>query len=83
MRKALFLLAILCMPVSAKARTTKVDMGLCKCTAYCSCVECSDNFGTKTASGTTAESGRTVAVDWSQIQKSVGVERQTDTMPFQ
>lgn len=62
MRKALFLLAILCMPVSAKART-RVDMGICKCTAYCACAECSEGYGDKTASGTTADSGRTVAVD--------------------
>lgn len=35
--------------------------GLCKCTAYCSCPMCCDNFTTH--SGTTVCEGRTVAVD--------------------
>ena len=46
-----------------KKKTKKIDMGTFKCTAYCPCESCSDDFGRRTHSGTTAESGRTVAVD--------------------
>jgi 3D (Asp-Asp-Asp) domain-containing protein len=32
-------------------------------TAYCPCEECSEGYGTMTATGTTATEGRTIAVD--------------------
>ena len=32
-------------------------------TAYCGCYECSEQYGTQTSTGVTAESGRTIAVD--------------------
>ena len=34
-----------------------------RCTAYCDCPSCSSSYGRHTQSGTTAESGRTIAVD--------------------
>lgn len=64
MKKALFLLALLCMPVTATARTQElVNMGEFRITAYCPCDECSEGYGRRTSTGTHAVSGRTIAVD--------------------
>ena len=46
-----------------KKKKKKIDFGTMKCTAYCDCPECSSGYGRKTQSGTTAEAGRTIAVD--------------------
>ena len=44
-----------------------ISMGECKITYYCSCEECSGQWGTQTATGNHCEQGRTVAVDPSVI----------------
>ena len=44
-------------------KAKKIDYGIMKCTAYCDCPECSSGYGRHTHSGTTAEAGRTIAVD--------------------
>lgn len=46
-----------------KKKSKKIDYGIMKCTAYCDCPECSSGYGRHTHSGTTAEAGRTIAVD--------------------
>ena len=46
-----------------KKKSKKIDYGIMKCTAYCDCPECSSGYGRHTQSGTTAEAGRTIAVD--------------------
>ena len=48
---------------SKKKKSKKIDYGIMKCTAYCDCPECSSGYGRHTQSGTTAEAGRTIAVD--------------------
>lgn len=53
----------------AASRTTQVNgrtasyLGRFKLTGYCPCSQCSEGFGTRTATGTRAVAGRTVAVD--------------------
>lgn len=59
-------LLLFLLPTQVNARTY-IDYGLMKCTAYCPCVSCSDNYGRQTHSGKTAEAGRTIAVDPSVI----------------
>lgn len=46
-----------------KKKAKKINYGIMKCTAYCDCPECSSGYGRRTHSGTTAEAGRTIAVD--------------------
>ena len=46
-----------------KKKAKKIDMGRFKLTAYCPCEECSEGYGRCTHCGTTAEAGRTIAVD--------------------
>lgn len=46
--------------ISAKK---KIPYGRMKLTAYCPCCDCSDDYYIKTATGTTAKQGRTIAVD--------------------
>lgn len=46
-----------------KKKAKKIDYGIMRCTAYCDCPECSSGYGRHTHSGTTAEAGRTIAVD--------------------
>lgn len=46
-----------------KKKAKKIDYGIMRCTAYCDCPECSCGYGRHTHSGTTAEAGRTIAVD--------------------
>ena len=41
----------------------KIPFGRFKLTAYCPCCDCSDDYYIKTATGTTAKQGRTIAVD--------------------
>jgi len=43
------------------------SLGVFMLTAYCPCTECSDNWGTQTATGAVATEGRTVAVDHTVI----------------
>lgn len=75
MKKALFLLVLLCMPVSVKARSTKlIDMGEFRITYYCPCDKCSDNYGRETSTGTYAENGRTIAVDTDVISYGTKVK---------
>ena len=50
-------------PKARKKKANKIDFGIMKCTAYCDCSECSSGYGRHTQSGTTAEAGRTIAVD--------------------
>lgn len=42
---------------------TMISMGTFKTTAYCPCSSCSDGWGRRTSTGTTATAGRTIAVD--------------------
>ena len=42
---------------------TYVDLGTFRCTAYCPCCDCSEEYGKLTATGTTCQEGRTIAVD--------------------
>ena len=63
---AIATLLLFLLPTQVNARTY-IDYGLMKCTAYCPCVSCSDNYGRQTHSGKTAEAGRTIAVDPSVI----------------
>lgn len=42
-------------------------MGEFTLTAFCPCVQCSGDWGTMTSTGTTAQAGRTIAVDPSVI----------------
>ena len=60
--KKLLILLLLLIPMQVDARTM-INMGECKITYYCSCSECSGQWGDLTATGTRAEQGRTVAVD--------------------
>ena len=46
-----------------KKKSKKIDYGIMRCTAYCPCQACSEGYGRHTHSGTTAEAGRTIAVD--------------------
>lgn len=41
----------------------RIPMGRFRLTAYCPCCDCSDDYYIKTATGTTAKQGRTIAVD--------------------
>ena len=66
MKKLIIIIAMLLLPTQADARTL-IDYGLMKCTAYCPCESCSDNYGRQTHSGKMAEAGRTIAVDPSII----------------
>ena len=66
MKKLIIIIAMLLLPTQANARTL-IDYGLMKCTAYCPCETCSDNYGRQTHSGKIAKAGRTVAVDPSII----------------
>lgn len=44
-------------------RPKLVSYGRFRLTAYCGCIECSEQYGTQTATGTTCKAGRTIAVD--------------------
>lgn len=57
-----------------KKKAKKIDYGIMKCTAYCDCPECSSGYGRHTHSGTTAEAGRTIAVDPDVIDLGSKVE---------
>ena len=54
------LMMLQCIDLEAR---TLIDMGECKITYYCPCESCSDQYGRQTASGKTARSNHTVAVD--------------------
>lgn len=41
----------------------RIPFGEFKLTAYCPCCDCSNDYYIKTATGTTAKQGRTIAVD--------------------
>lgn len=41
----------------------RIPFGRFRLTAYCPCCDCSDDYYIKTATGTTAKQGRTIAVD--------------------
>ena len=43
-------------------------------TAYCPCYECSEGYGTQTATGATAKEGVTIAVDPKKIPYGTEVE---------
>ena len=62
-----------------KKKHHKIDYGIMKCTAYCPCEECSEGYGRRTHTGTTAESGRTVAVDPDVIDLGSKVEIDGET----
>lgn len=68
---ALLFLILMALPVPAKATIQAeeelIDMGMFKVTYYCSCEECSGNWGILTATGNHCVSGRTCAVDPSVI----------------
>jgi len=68
---ALLFLILMALPVPAKAtihaEEELIDMGMFKITYYCSCEECSGNWGILTATGNHCVSGRTCAVDPSVI----------------
>ena len=49
-------------PMITKA-CTEIDMGEFRLTAYCPCETCSAHWGRQTATGVTARSGHTIAVD--------------------
>ena len=72
MRKMKMMALITCMglaslmPMKSQAMTES-SMGLCKITAYCPCRICSGDFKDTTATGRTARSGHTVAVDPDKI----------------
>lgn len=53
--------------VSAKSKKVKC-LGTYKITAYCGCRSCSGGWGTRTASGRRAKSGRTISVDRRKIK---------------
>ena len=57
---------IVLMPQETEETETEpklVSLGTFLITAYCPCTKCSDNWGTLTSTGVTAEEGRTIAVD--------------------
>ncbi len=62
----MFLLMVM-LPIRADATAQSderlISMGDFTLTYYCSCEECSGNWGTQTATGGHCEQGRTVAVD--------------------
>jgi 3D (Asp-Asp-Asp) domain-containing protein len=61
------LVLTLLLPIRTDARAQSderlISMGDFKITYYCSCQECSGQWGTQTATGNHCEQGRTVAVD--------------------
>lgn len=57
-----------------KHKKKRISFGIMKCTAYCPCCDCSDNYGRHTHCGTTAEAGRTIAVDPDVIDLGSKVE---------
>lgn len=61
------LVLTLLLPIRADARAQSdeklISMGSFVITHYCSCEECSGQWGTQTATGNHCEQGRTVAVD--------------------
>lgn len=63
---SIFVLTLL-LPIRADARAQSdeklISMGSFVITHYCSCEECSGQWGTQTATGNHCEQGRTVAVD--------------------
>ena len=60
----LTLVTLLPMPVAAKSpKHEEINMGEFRVTYYCPCHEWSEGSGQKTAPGTHAQEGRTVAVD--------------------
>ena len=69
MRKLMLsiLVLTLLLPIRADARAQSdeklISMGEFLLTYYCSCEECSGQWGTQTATGNHCEQGRTVAVD--------------------
>lgn len=64
MKKIILIITMLAMlfPIRGNAEQL-LSMGECKITYYCSCWECSREYGDITATGTHCEEGRTVAVD--------------------
>lgn len=64
---AMLLAMLLLLPIRADARAQSdeklISMGEFLLTYYCSCEECSGQWGTQTATGNHCEQGRTVAVD--------------------
>lgn len=66
-------------PKAKKKKSKKIDYGIMKCTAYCDCPECSSGYGRSTHSGTTAEAGRTIAVDPDVIDIGSKVEIEGET----
>lgn len=68
---ALLFVILMALPVPAKATIQAeeelIDMGMFKVTYYCSCEECSGNWGLLTSTGNHCVSGRTCAVDPSVI----------------
>lgn len=71
MKKLLIIFVMLMFPLQANATVQAeeelINMGEFKVTYYCSCEECSDHWGTLTATGTHCVQGRTCAVDPSVI----------------
>ena len=57
----------------------KISLGEFKVTAYCPCELCSGQWGDLTYTGTTAEAGRTIAVDPDVIALGSEVEIDGDT----
>lgn len=47
----------------AQAANAPRSLGVFRLTAYCPCYKCSEGFGARTATGRTAQAGRTIAVD--------------------
>lgn len=69
MRKMILTMIILSIltPINVGAKVQSderlLSMGECKITYYCSCEECSGQWGTQTSTGNHCEEGRTCAVD--------------------
>lgn len=73
MRKAALILA-LCAAIPANVKAERINMGEFRITHYCDCYQCSEGYGRNTATQTTAEAGRTVAVDPSVIAYGTRLE---------
>lgn len=63
MFKKLLLTCALFLSMSLNVNAKTIDMGEFKLTAYCPCEECSEGYGRRTCTGTTATSEHTIAVD--------------------
>lgn len=73
-RTALIATMALCLLSQARVEAKNIDMGQFKITYYCDCEQCSEGYGRHTATMTTAEAGRTIAVDPSVIAYGTQVE---------